>query len=338
MNIEKDIFKRATVNFKKLLKYGFKIDKDSYIYEKNFFNNDFKAIISIDNKGEVTGKVIDLLINDEYTRLRVDATGEFINTVRESYINILNDIKNKCFEVEYFQSKQANRINDFIKNKYNSDPEFLWKKFPYFAVYRNENNNKWYAIIMNLDKSKLCNDSGNIEIINVKLTKEKVIDLLKKPGFYKAYHMNKNDWISIILDETLSDDEIISLIEESYNVINVQDEWIVPVNPKYYDITNCFNDKNEIIWKQSSDIHVGDIVYLYVANPFSKIMYKCLVKEVNIPYEYKDKSISMTKVMRIELLKKLDKYDYTFEYLNKLGIKMIRGPRKINKDISIKLQ
>ena len=150
--------------------------------------------------------------------------------------------------------------------------------------------------------------------------------------------MNKKDWISIILNDTLNDDVIIPLLDESYNLITEPSEWIVPANPKYYDITNCFNNTDEIIWKQSSNIHINDIVYLYVAAPYSKIMYKCIATEVNIPYEYKDDNISMSYVMKIKLLKKLDNKEYSFEYLNKLGIKSIRGPRKITKEISKRLK
>ena len=338
MNIEKEVFKKTNVNYKQLEKYGFKKEKNTYTYEKIFLNNDFKAIINIDNKGLVSGKVIDLQVDEEYTNIRTEMTGEFVNKVREAYRNILIDIRKQCFEINYFISKQANRINKYIKEKYNNEPEFLWKKFPGYGVYRNENNKKWYGIVMNIDLSKLDNDSGEVEIINVKLGENKIQELLKEKCFYEAYHMSKTDWISIILNDTLKDEEIISLLDESYNLINESEEWIVPANPKYYDIINCFSNTEEIIWKQSSDIHVNDIVYLYVADPYSKIMYKCKAIEVNIPYEYKDKKVSMNHVMKIKLIKRLVNKDYTFEYLNKLGIKAIRGPRKIPKEIAIKLK
>ena len=338
MNIENDIFKRANVNFSELEKYGFKKSNDNYIFEKKFLNNDFKAIINIDNKGILRGKIIDLQVDEEYTNIRTEMTGKFVNEVRESYKNILLDIRNHCFESNYFISDQANRINKYIKERYNNDPEFLWKKFPGYAVYRNGNNSKWYGIIMNLDLSKLGNSTGETEIINVKLNERKIQELLKKKGFYEAYHMSKTDWISIILNDTLNDDEIISLLDESYNLINEPEEWIIPANPTYYDVINCFNDTDEIIWKQSSNIHINDIIYLYVADPYSKLMYKCKAIEIDIPYEYKDKNVSMSHVMKIKLRKRLENKNYSFEYLNKLGIKAIRGPRKINRDISEKLR
>ncbi len=338
LNIENEVFKRTTVNFNNLEKYGFQKENDTYKFEKIFLNNEFKTIISIDGKGLVSSKVIDLQFNEEYTNIRTEMNGEFVNNVRESYKNILIDIREHCFETNFFIFNQANRINKYIKEKYNNEPEFLWDKFPGYAVYRNENNKKWYGIIMNLDLSKLDSDSGEVEIINVKLDENKIQKLLKQKGFYEAYHMSKTDWISIILNETLKDEEIISLINESYNLISEPEEWIITANPKFYDVINCFNDTDEIIWKQSSNVHVNDIIYLYVADPYSKIMYKCKAIEVNIPYEYKDKNVSMGHVMKIKLLKKLENKDYTFEYLNKLGIKAIRGPRKINKDISDRLK
>jgi predicted DNA-binding protein (MmcQ/YjbR family) len=72
---------------------------------------------------------------------------------------------------------------------------------------------------MNINKNKLdklC-ESKIIEIINVKLDEDMIEELLKKDGFYPAYHMNKKYWISIILDNTLSDKEIQKYILLSYN-------------------------------------------------------------------------------------------------------------------------
>ena len=220
MNIENEIFKRAKVDYNKLLKYGFKKDNNNYIYEKIFLNDSFKAIITISDKGIISGKVIDLDVNEEYLGLRVPITGEFASKVRDEYKKILLDIRKNCFIQNYFIFDQANRINNYIKEKYNDELECLWPKFPGYGVYRNKINNKWYAIIMNLDYSKLTNRSGEIEIINVKLGSEKIRELLKQNGFYKAYHMSKKDWISIVLDDTIGDNVILDLISESYNLVS----------------------------------------------------------------------------------------------------------------------
>lgn len=335
MNIEEEIFKRSHVILEKLEPYGFSKINDKYIYTRHFFNNTFKAEITIDKNRILTGKVIDLEFNEEYTNIRViNQTGKFVNKIRNLYKDILINIKENCFEEDFFISKQANMLTKYINDTYQDKPEFLWNKFKGYGVFRNKEKQKWYGIIMNIDKSKLDNHTeGEIEILNIKLNQDKIIELLNQKGFYKAYHMNSKDWISIILDGTIPDKKIISLLNESYNLINKKEEWLIPANPKYYDIANCFKNNNIIIWKQSSNIHVGDIIYMYVAEPYSRIMYKCAVTETDIPYNYKDNNLTIKRVMKIKLIKEYNK-DYTFKFLNKLGIKSIRGPRKITESIS----
>lgn len=180
-------------------------------------NNNFRIdIIIVGNC--VDGKIYDLSLNEEYTNFRVqNITGDFIGKIRDEYIDLLNDIKNKCTEPQLFLFEQSNRISKLIKEKYNCDPNFEWKKFPGYASFKNQRTNKWYGIIMNVDKSKLDKSlSGEVEIIDIKLAPEKIEHLLNKEGFYPAYHMNKKNWISIILNGTIKDNYLMELIGESY--------------------------------------------------------------------------------------------------------------------------
>ena len=212
MGIEDNVFRNYTPDFKKFIEYGFKKNKNSFIYEKKFKNNEFKAAIEISCDGNITGKVFDLENNEEYLLLRVEGQrGAFANEIRYSYEQILKDICNKCF----------------IDSK------------------------------------------------------------------------------SIVIPK----------------------KWIVPANLKYFDIIQAFEENGEIIWKQSSSIKKGDIAFIYIASPISAILYKCMVTEVNIPYEYEDKNLRINKVMKIKLLKKYDKDFMTFEKLNNYGITAIRGQR-----------
>lgn len=219
MSIESEVFKKHIPNNKKLIKYGFKEYNNEYEFSKTFMNNTFRADIVIDDKGQVIGKVIELELNEEYTNFRIEnAIGEFVNTVRNEYIKILQDIANCCFEREDFIFDQTNRIANFIKEKYKVAPEFLWDKFPGYGVFRNTKSNKWFGIIMNIDKSKIISDkSGEIEILNVKLDDD-VQNYLGIEGIYPSYHLSKKSWISIILDDTLSDKQIMDLIDISYNL------------------------------------------------------------------------------------------------------------------------
>ena len=331
MKIEHEIFKRSKVNFSKLKEYGFEKRNDSYIYSKNIMDNDFRIDVTINSKGIVDGKVIDLEFGDEYTNFRIeDNTGSFVGQVLCEFKNLLNDIRKKCFLEQYFIFEQSNRIANLIREKYKNEPEFEWETSPGNAIFRNTDSKKWYGIIMHIDKSKLeKSSSGEVEIINVKLAPDEIINLLQKQGFYPAYHMNKKSWITMILDNTISDEEIMSLVDKSYSCTATikSNEWIVPANPKYFDIEKALKKSKTINWKQSTEVKVNDIVYLYVAQPYSSIMYKFKVIEVNIPYKYKDENLKIQRVMKIQLLEKYDKGKYSFNKLKEYGITAVRGPR-----------
>lgn len=219
MNIEKEIFTKAQVNFKKLEEYGFKKEDNRFIFSKNFMDNQFKAVILVDNDGKVSGKVYDLEMDEEYTNICLKTgEGNFVSTVRENYQNILKEIRENCFQTNFFCFKQANRITQYIIEKYQDQPEFLWEKYPGYGVFRNPNNRKWYAIIMNIDKSKIDQENkGEVEIINLKIEESQIPILLKQPSFYPAYHMNKKNWLTIVLDDTIPDKKIIDYITESHN-------------------------------------------------------------------------------------------------------------------------
>ena len=219
--IEEEIFKYTKVDFKKLIKYGFMKDDNSYVYKKSFMDDKFMAIIRIKDNGVVNGKVIDNDTDMEYFNIRLkDNIGEFTGTVLDEYKNILTDIKNNCFDSIYFMFPQTNRITKYILDKYNDEPEFLWERSQHDGIFRNSKTGKWYVIIMNVDKSKITFGNGVCEVMNLKVDKEKILELLKEKGYYPACHMNKKYWISIILDDTLRDKEIEDLVDESYNLVN----------------------------------------------------------------------------------------------------------------------
>ena len=218
MNIESEIFKNTRVDYNKLVEYGFKKYNDEYFYSKSFMNNKFRADILVNNKGELVGKVYDLEFNEEYINIRIEMqNGVYVNKVREEYKRILVDIRDSCFIKSLYRLNQTNRICKYVLEKYNNEPIFLWDNEPH-GVFRNKNK-KWYGIIMCIDKSKLSNENGYIEIINVKLDENLINSLVEKNGFYRAYHMNKRYWITITLDKIISDEEIEKYIDISYSMV-----------------------------------------------------------------------------------------------------------------------
>ena len=219
--MEYELFKKCVFDYSKLLNYGFKEENNIYYYDKYILDNNYKIGIKIENNN-IKGKIYDLIFNDEYLNLNVDSNLSFNNKIKEEYLNILKDIKVKCTKESLFVFKQSNEITSYIKRKYKVNPEFLWDKSTGNGVFRNKNNKKWFGIILSVSKDKLDSKYKQdiIEVINLKLDETMIKELIKMDGFYRAYHMNKKSWISIILDNTLDNEIIYSLIDQSYNNVN----------------------------------------------------------------------------------------------------------------------
>jgi predicted DNA-binding protein (MmcQ/YjbR family) len=345
MSIEQDVFRKKTVKFDSLIPYGFTREDGGYTYSEELMEGEFRACVRISEDGVVTGKVMDIEADEEYLPVHIETRlGAYVSTVREAYGDVLRRIADACCVREPFLSEQSNRIARLIEARYGEKPDNPFKNIEDIGIFRWPDNRKWYGIIMNIREHLLTNEgkkddegSRTVEIMNVKVEPEKMDELLRIPGIYPSYHMNRANWITILLDGTVPDEKIMELVDVSRSfAINAGrkngssgeiTKWIVPANPKYYDVEAAFKKSTDIIWKQSSNIHVGDTVYLYVAAPVSAVRYKCEVLEVNIPYEYRTKNVRMAHVMRIRLLKTYDPARFTFQWLKSIGINTVRGPR-----------
>jgi len=121
------------------------------------------------------------------------------------------------------KTKNINReeIITFVNKNYNIKEEYLWKKYPRYCVFRNMKNRKWFGIIMNINAKKIGLDNDEeIDILVVKCESTLKDILLDKRGFLPAYHMNKNNWITILLNGSCKINEIEKLIKHAYELVD----------------------------------------------------------------------------------------------------------------------
>lgn len=109
-------------------------------------------------------------------------------------------------------------IIKYIVKKYNARPEYLWKRYPNFCVFRHNDNQKWFGIIMTVSRNTLkIKGDGDIDIINVKTENSEFLRGVN--GILPAYHMNKQKWITVLLDGTIPLKNVQKLIEMSFDLV-----------------------------------------------------------------------------------------------------------------------
>ncbi len=105
----------------------------------------------------------------------------------------------------------------WVKECYHTEPDYPWADDN--AVLRHKGNRKWYGVILKVREDKLGLPRENeVDVLNVKCEPMLIGSLRMKEGFFPAYHMNKENWITILLDGKVPEEEIKNLIEISYQM------------------------------------------------------------------------------------------------------------------------
>lgn len=92
-------------------------------------------------------------------------------------------------------------LEQLIFDTYSVEPDYPWMDTPESAVFRHAANRKWFALVTTVSKSKLgLPGQQPVDIVNLKCDPILIGSLQAEPGFYPAYHMNKENWITAALD------------------------------------------------------------------------------------------------------------------------------------------
>lgn len=115
---------------------------------------------------------------------------------------------------------KTEEIFEYVQKQYGTVPEYLWSKSPDSAVLRHKNG-KWYAVFMTVEKSKLGLEGNDlVDIMDVKCDPEMTSMIIQTYGFLPGYHMNKQHWITILLDGSVSEAKTLDFLDMSYDLID----------------------------------------------------------------------------------------------------------------------
>lgn len=205
----------------KLKAYGFAQCGGGHSYSATLQDGGFEISVTVPKDGPPDITVVDSDSGEEYGPAYVEnVAGNLAGKVRKECERLLADIAEKCFVPDAFKSEYAQKAIRHIKEKFGDDPEYLWKKFPNNAIFRERKSAKWYAALLTVQKRKVgLDEDGDVEIIDLKAAPETIEGLVDGKNYLPGYHMNKKHWFTIRLDGSVPFKEICGRIGESFKTL-----------------------------------------------------------------------------------------------------------------------
>ena len=106
----------------------------------------------------------------------------------------------------------------YAREFFGAEPDYPWDSEPDYAVLRHGGSKKWFGVIMRIPRCRLGLDGDEqVDILNVKCDPRLIGSLILKEGYFKAYHMSKEHWLTLLIGE-LSEEEVTSLLTVSYDL------------------------------------------------------------------------------------------------------------------------
>ena len=123
----------------------------------------------------------------------------------------------------------------YVAERFSADAEYPWNDDNF--IFRHHGNRKWFAVIMRIPYGRLRIDKdGDVDIVDVKCGPLLMDAYRKQPGILPGYHMNKDHWITILLDGSADDVLIKELFEISYDLTDAKPQ-----------MKKCEADQNKLV-------------------------------------------------------------------------------------------
>lgn len=210
--------KNKTVAVDKLESFGFCHTADGWTYEKNICDEQLLLTLKF-NGGKIFSRVEDTTGEEYILHLVENSVGGYVGAVRDEYEKTLAAFVENCCEENIFAAQLTKNLLAYVREKYGDEPEFLWEKFPNYAVLRRQDTRKWYAVIMEISERKLgLNSDKVVGILNLHSKPDELKNLVDGEKYFGGYHMNKKSWFTIRLDGSISFVEICRRLDDSYKL------------------------------------------------------------------------------------------------------------------------
>lgn len=107
----------------------------------------------------------------------------------------------------------------YSEQQYGIAPDYPWRGTPDAAVLRHAASRRWFALVMEVPAASLgLPGGGRVDAVNLKCDPLLIGSLRSEPGVFPAYHMNKEHWLTIVLDSPFPEQQLLHLLDLSYDL------------------------------------------------------------------------------------------------------------------------
>lgn len=107
----------------------------------------------------------------------------------------------------------------YLVETYSAEADHPWMRYPKYEVFRHGGNRKWFALVMEVPKAKLgLAEDGALDVMNVKCEPALLGTLRSEPGVFPAYHMSKDNWVTVALDGRVPEETVKMLVDMSFEL------------------------------------------------------------------------------------------------------------------------
>ncbi len=197
-------------NVEKLKAYGFTGEKE-YVLKRTYDNLIITLVASDEGLVE---HVEDEDTNDVFLPYFQTTYGSYVGGVKEYVENLKADIESTCVDEDMISA-----IHTFIKEEFGVEGRCPFSDFESIGYYTLENN-KWFCLEMScVPKNLGLEGTGKIKVLNIKVEPEILTQKIDSVHYFKAYHMNKSKWMSILVDGDSDLEEVKELLRQSYKLV-----------------------------------------------------------------------------------------------------------------------
>lgn len=212
--------KQINVDEKKITELGFCVAPNGYSFEKKL--PQFNFLLRIYLNQEIYDEIIDLDSGEPYTLYKLASLHSgFAYSVKQAVENEIYELFPDLLlsDEPLSDSRQFNELSRRLERDFQEPADDPFEEYD-IRVFRLTDKGKWYGLIMETPASKLGLESDNpVLLLQFRVEKGKAEEYIDNQTIYRSYHMNKKNWVAIILDNGIDDDLIYGYLLKSRSLV-----------------------------------------------------------------------------------------------------------------------